>query len=125
MYRWFALFLGVMLGAGPAWAAGTGHWQGVAERVCAALDHAETAAAAGRGAEAKDAVIEAYFGLFEGEKMETAERSLLGARRVAAVEEMFNTLRKAAGTSRDVHAQAEALRQTLRADAAELDKEGK
>jgi hypothetical protein len=98
-----------------------GYWGGIAEEVCAAIDQAEALARAGKPDEAKEAVITAYFALFEDKKMEIAERQSLGEQHIVGVEDQFNALRKAAGRQTDLHALAEPLRQALRVDAKALD----
>jgi hypothetical protein len=116
-----AVFLA--LGSWSASAAGAGHWAGIADEVIKEIDNAETLAKAGKTDDAKEAVINSYFGIFEEKKMEIAERSALGMTRVTAVEAMFNDLRKAAGKpgATDLHKLAEPLREALRVDARELD----
>jgi len=107
----------------PASAAQPGHWAGIADEVITEIDSAEALAKAGKADDAKEAVINSYFGIFEEKKMEIAERSTLGMTRVSAVEAMFNDLRKAVGKpgGAELHKLAEPLRQALRADARELD----
>ena len=101
--------------------AGQGHWSGVAEEVAAEVDRAEALARDGKPDDAKEAAINAYFGVFEEKKMEIAERQSLGASHVAEVEALFNDLRKASGKTRDVKSIADALRKALRADGKAMD----
>jgi hypothetical protein len=123
MRRWMAWSVGafVFITAGAAQAAG--YWAGIAEEVIAEINRAEQLAKAGQMDDAKEAVINSYFGLFEDRKMETAERSALGAAHMAEVENLFNDLRKAAGkpAGGDIQKLAESLRKTLRTDAQALD----
>ena len=107
----------------PAQAAGKGYWSGVAEEVCTAITQAETFAKAGKTPEAKEAVITAYFGIFEEKKMEISERANLGSDHTSDIEDLFNGLRKAVakpGTG-NVADLAEKLRQALRTDGKALD----
>lgn len=125
MSRWASMVLagaGFFAGCALPAAAAQGYWAGIAEQVTAEIDRAESLAKAGQPNDAKEAVINAYFGLFEELKMEIAERQTLGMERTAQVEALFNDLRKAAGKpGGDVHRLAEPLRQALRADAKALD----
>lgn len=116
-----AVTAGLVAAGTPAWAAG--YWAGIAEDVIGEVDRAEAFAKAGQTDDAKEAVINSYFALFEDKKMETAERSALGAKHIAEVEAQFNDLRKAAGKpgASDLHLLAESLRRTLRADGRALD----
>jgi hypothetical protein len=112
-----------MLAASPLYAAGGGYWSGIAEEVCAEITKAESLAKAGKGSEAKEAIVTAYFGVFEEKKMEISERANLGSSHTADIEEMFNGLRKAVGKAGngDVPSMAEKLRKALREDGKALD----
>lgn len=102
-------------------------WTAVAEAVVSALEQAIPASAAGDSDAARQAVLGAYFGVFEDRKMEAAMRKELGQEHTVAVEARFNDLRKAVGakTSASVVAdQVAALSQILREDARQLDARG-
>lgn len=118
-----ALAVMVCLSGASAW-AGQGRWAQVADQVIAEVDKAEAMAKDGKPDDAKEAAINAYFGVFEELKMEIAERQTLGAAHVAEIESLFNELRKASGKSRDIKAQADALRKMLKADGKALDAAG-
>lgn len=115
-----ALLIALLAGASVR-AEAANDWKPVAEAVAAEVDRAAHLVSAGHAAEAKDAVLNAYFGIFEGKKMEDAERATLGQTHVAEVEGLFNDLRKAAGRGDDLRPLASRLRATLEADAAALD----
>ncbi len=71
------------------------HWQGVAIEIAAALDTAMAGYAQGDAEAARRAVTRAYFGVFEGSKMEAAMRTERGAKQTYLVERQFGVLRKA------------------------------
>ena len=116
-----ALVLGIA--ASPAASAGTFSWTTVAEDTIAALNEASLRHAEGDIAQCKRAIVQAYFGVFEEQKMEAAMRKMLGESHAFMVERQFSTLRRDAATvtpaefSRIVATLAE----QLRADARQLD----
>ncbi len=122
------LAVAALLAAAPALAdaAATGHWASIAAEVCAATGRTATLAAAGHTEEAKATIVDAYFTTFEGSRMEIAERSILGAAHTADIEDLFNTLRKAAAkpVGADVPGLAARLCAAVRADGAALDTAG-
>ena len=127
---WLGALAGLaLLGAGAG--AGTGgaaaaefRWAGVAEEVAGQLDQAVAANKAGTADRARQAVLTAYFGLFEDRKMEAAIRKELGQAHTVELEDRFNALRKAVGggaAPEAVAAQAAELSAMLRKDAIALD----
>lgn len=116
------VLLVLTMAAAPAGAA-EGHWQGVADKVIAAVGEVEARFAAGDDAGARKALTAAYFGNFEDSKMEAAIRKEMGQSRAVEVEGMFGGIRKAikAQDKTAVQSIAEELRQALRTDGAALD----
>ena len=115
-----------LLAAGTA-LAGDFRWGSVAEAVAAQLEAALAASRAGDADGARQAVLTAYFGLFEDRKMEAAVRKELGQAHTAEVEDRFNALRKAVGGGAAPEALAgrvAELSEILRQDALALDKAG-
>src|SRR5680860_764422 len=91
--RWLYLVLLVCM-PGLAQAAEE-DWLSVAELVNQKLDSALTHYQAGDEQTARRDIIQAYFGPFEGEKMEAAIRSQLGVEPAFMLERQFSSLRKA------------------------------
>lgn len=109
-----------------AWAADE-YWQGIARQVGAELDHAVLLYREGDADAARRAVTQAYFGTFEGSKMEAAMRMELGAKHTYLVERRFGELRKAVKQGDPIATLALAageLRDALLADAGALDAAG-
>lgn len=107
--------------------AGESSWQAVAEAVVKHIDEAEVACAKGDSKQAKRAVVNAYFGVFEERKMEAAMRMELGAKHTYLVEKIFGELRKA--IQQDVGSEqigliAEKIRLAMHRDALLLDQAG-
>ena len=102
-------------------------WALVAEQVVEQLEQALAARRAGDADQARQALLTAYFGVFEDRKMEAALRKELGQTHTVEVEARFNDLRKAI-TARAAPAEmAEkvlALSEILRKDALALDAQG-
>ena len=121
---WLSALAGLaLLGAGSA-AAAEFRWAGVAEEVAGQLEQAVAANKAGTADRARQAVLTAYFGLFEDRKMEAAIRKELGQAHTVDLEDRFNALRKAVGGAAapaTVAAQAAELSAMLRKDGFALD----
>lgn len=124
MARLPLLAVALLMAALPAWAGD--HWSKLANSISSQISTAESLALAGKPDEAKKAVTQAYFGLFESEKMEAALRKEVGAKPAFEREKQFGDLRKlvAKGRPEDIKALAAALRAGLAEDAALLDKAG-
>jgi hypothetical protein len=101
-------------------------WVSVADAIAAALDDAADSYAEGDARQAKRHLTTAYFGVFEGRKMEAAMRKMLGRTHTYEVEERFGDIRKmiGSGAPEDIRAQVDALSEQVRADARELDRLG-
>jgi hypothetical protein len=114
------------LSAQTAFAADQSHWTGIARTIAAEIAKAETLALSGKTAEAKKLVTQAYFGLFESEKMEAAMRKELGSKSAYEREKQFGDLRKliGAGAAADIQGLSAALRTGLAEDGAALDRAG-
>lgn len=110
----------------PALAADKAHWSKLAQAISTEVTKAEKLALDGKPDEAKKAVTQAYFGLFESEKMEAALRKEAGSKPAYEREKQFGDLRKLinAGQPADIKQMATALRDGLAADGALLDKAG-
>ncbi|KAA1175957.1 hypothetical protein FWJ25_02160 [Marinobacter salinexigens] len=107
--------------------AGNDDWRPVAEQVISELDVALSSYQAGHAQEARRSVIQAYFGPFEGEKMEAAIRSQFGIEPAFLVERQFGALRKAikqGAEQSDVIQLTEGLKQALREQAGKLNEAG-
>lgn len=121
-----ALVLGVALLVHPAEGfAETGYWQGVAVKIETALHDALTRYQEGDAEAARRALTRAYFGVFEGSKMEAALRMEQGAKHTYGVERQFGVLRKAikgGADAEELRRAVEALAATLRDDATALDR---
>lgn len=121
-------FFGFLLAVFAAAAvAGEGSWGAVAEQVVDRLEQAADQYGQGDAKSARRAVMQAYFGVFETEKMEAAMRTHLGAQYTYMVERRFGKIRKAikggAGQSA-VDEQVAELARALRQDARKLDEKG-
>lgn len=96
--------------------AGEEDWLPVAGLVSQKLDRALVHYQAGDEQTARRDVIQAYFGPFEGEKMEAAIRSQLGIEPAFMLERQFGKLRKAIKAGKpvaDVRHGVEELKQAL------------
>ncbi len=117
------VFIVFLVTASPSMGSDLVTWRDVALQVNAELARAETLFFRGDKAGAKKAVMEAYFGVFETEKMEAAMRTELGAKYTYRVERRFGAIRKA--IKRDdgdaVRKISRSLRKTLEEDAAKLE----
>ncbi len=117
----------LVLLAQPAGADGRASWQDVADQILTLIDRAEEQYRSGDKVSARRAVVEAYFGVFEDQKMEAAVRTTIGANHAYLVERQFGGLRKAIkkdATAAEVHELAERLREAVARDAAALDEAG-
>ena len=116
-----ALVLG--MAASPDAGAGTFSWTAVAEETIAALNEASLHQAEGDIAQCKRAIVQAYFGVFEEQKMEAAMRKMLGESHAFMVERQFSALRRDAATATpaDFSRTVATLAEQLRADARQLD----
>lgn len=110
----------------PLAAAEKDYWSRMAGVISIEITKAEALALGSRPDEAKAAVVKAYFGLFESEKMEAALRKQLGAKHAIAREKQFGDLRKlvAKGTPDEIRTLSAALRAGLAEDGIALDKAG-
>jgi len=124
MIRLVAFAVSLMLLAAPAQAGD--HWSTLAASISAEIAKAEALAVGGNADEAKKVVTQAYFGLFESEKMEAALRKEIGAKPAYEREKQFGDLRKLVtrGTPDEIKALAAALRAGLAADGKALDAAG-
>lgn len=107
--------------------AGNDDWLPVAEQVISELDSALESYQTGHAQEARRAVIQAYFGPFEGEKMEAAIRSQFGIEPAFLVERQFGALRKAIKRGAEQGTVAEltvGLKRALREQAEKLNEAG-
>ena len=123
---WGAMLALGLFAAGAA-AAAEFRWAAVAEEVVGQLERGLAAAKAGDTDRARQAVLTAYFGLFEDRKMEGAIRKELGQAHTVDVEDRFNALRKAVGVKPlpdDLAARVAELGAMLRKDAGLLDAAG-
>jgi len=110
--------------SGSASAAEAASWSQVAGEIVAQIDNAESLYQEGKPAEAGQAVIQAYFGVFEDKKMEAAMRIELGAKHTYQVEKQFGTLRKAIRREADretIQQLAQGIRESVVRDARALD----
>lgn len=121
MRKGFLAVCALLAAAGPALAGD--YWRGVAAETDAAVGEARRAFAASDQTAALAAVTTAYFGKFEGLKMEAAIRKEIGAKRAFQVEKLFGDLRKAikAADAAAVTAISNDLGAALAEDAAKLD----
>src|SRR3990172_6352073 len=110
----------------PLYAEGV-DWNSTAQRIEEVLNSSMESYKDGRVDEAKKAVTDAYFNLFEGEGMETAVRVYLSEQRVYELEAMFRNIRNAI-TARtpvaDVAGKVDSLVSALREDAERLPARG-
>ncbi len=103
------------------------YWSEVAGRINAQIDRAEQAYANGDTKTARRAVIAAYFGEFEGSKMEAAMRMEIGAKPTWRSERQFGQLRKAiknGANQEEIATITTAIRHSMKEGAAQLDKAG-
>jgi len=110
----------------PLAAAETGHWSRMAAAISGEIAKAEALALAGKPDEAKKTVTQAYFGLFESEKMEAALRKDIGSKHAFGREKQFGDLRKlvAKGPPDEIRQLSAALRSGLAEDGKALDTAG-
>lgn len=116
-----------MIGAQTAQSNDTPVWRPLADEIVRIIDAAENHYQAGDKKAAKRAVIEAYFGVFESQKMEAAMRTTIGAKHTYLVEKEFGNLRKAIKKQQDlkiIQNIADKIRTAVVRDAAVLDKAG-
>ncbi len=102
-------------------------WSGVAEETIGRLETAVAAYRAGKGDDAREAVIAAYFGSFEDRKFEAALRKEIGQQHVTEVEGRFNAVRKGVighGAADEIAATVAELAKILREDAKVLEARG-
>lgn len=105
-------------------AAENTYWQSLAVEMNAQLGEAVNFYQQGQPQEAGRAVIQAYFGIFEGQKVEAAMRMELGAKYTYLVEKNFSGLRKSIknGVETSVFSeQVEVLKHILIQDTQKLD----
>lgn len=122
-----ALAMAFSLAIAPIIATAAGYWQGVANEVASHLQQVVSRYRDGDTEGARRAVTEAYFGVFEGRKLEAAMRMEQGARHTYRIERRFGDLRKAVkrGEVATVLAgNVQALIVQLKADAEALDTAG-
>lgn len=102
------------------------HWSRMATAISAEIARAEALALDGRADEARKVVTQAYFGLFESEKMEAAMRKEIGTRQAYDREKQFGDLRKLVvkGSPDEIRGLSTALRAGLAEDGKALDKAG-
>jgi hypothetical protein len=79
-----------------------GYWQQIADRIDSQVTQAVDHYRQGDAVAARSAVVNAYFGEFEGSKMEAAMRREIGAKQTWELEQMFGRLRKAIKQRQDV-----------------------
>tara|TARA_B100001971_G_C17942991_1_gene408648 strand:+ start:269 stop:673 length:405 start_codon:yes stop_codon:yes gene_type:complete len=117
------VFIVLLVTASPSMGSDLVTWRDVALQVNAELARAEMLFFRGDKAGAKKAVMEAYFGVFETEKMEAAMRTELGAKYTYRVERRFGAIRKAIKKDDGdaVRKISRSLRKTLEEDAAKLE----
>ncbi len=102
-------------------------WGSTAQRIEEVLNSSMESYRDGRVDEAKKAVTDAYFNLFEGEGMETAVRVYLSEKRVYELEAMFRNIRSEMTSSApvaDVAGKIDSLVSALREDAERLPERG-
>lgn len=111
------------LAVSPAAGAEPFSWTTVAEETIAALEEASQHKEAGDVTACKRAIVRAYFGIFEEQKMEAALSKMLGQSHTFMVERQFSTLRRNAATAAPAEFSGivAALAEQLRADAERLD----
>ena len=100
-------------------------WQKMAEDIVTQIDQAVSFYVAGNLKSAAQAVVKAYFGIFEDRKMEAAIRVTLGSKHAYLVERLFGKLRKAIKKDKGsdvVRRTAQEIRDAVRKDAKILDK---
>jgi len=100
------------------------HWAGIGQQVVESLRHGQQLAAEGKSDDAKEAMIAAYFDIFEELKMEKAERLHLGMKHVTVIEAQFQAVEDAAGDpkqAKTIKPLVDKLAKALMADAAKLD----
>lgn len=122
-----SLIFALLLTTAPAGAGEADTWSAVAEKIGAAITSAESLYARRNAEEARRAVTDAYFGIFEDSQMEAALRTQIGARHAYNVERRFGNLRKAIKKDKGLEAVreiADDLRAVLRQDAKALDDAG-
>ncbi len=122
-----ALFL--LLAMSAAWVAQAADedWMLVADQVIEQLDAALTSYQAGDAKTARREVIQAYFGPFEGEKMEAAIRSHLGIEPAFLLERQFGAIRKdikSGAPEKEVALAVNELKQALKDHAEQLNEAG-
>jgi len=123
---WMSAAVVAVMVAGGAGAAEF-RWSGVAEETVGRLESALAAYRAGQPNEAKQAVIDAYFGSFEDRKFEAALRKEIGQQHITEVEGGFNAIRKGIGSGAppdELAGIVARLAETLRADAKLLEARG-
>lgn len=121
MIRLVVIALSILLVSAPAYAGD--HWSRLSAAISAEIAKAEALALDGKPDEAKKAVTQAYFGLFESEKMEAALRKEIGSKQAFEREKQFGDLRKIIGKGApdEIRNLAAALRSGLTADGKALD----
>lgn len=119
----------VLLAALSGMAAASGPWAGVAERIDKELHAGLKLYEEGKVQAAEEKVVDAYFGVFEGEKanMEIAVRQSLSLKRAVELEKGFSDIRKAMhknAPASEVKARILDLSDRVKKAAAELDGKG-
>ncbi|TDA64059.1 MAG: FTR1 family iron permease [Clostridia bacterium] len=125
MRRWAVLLLLLVFtwGSVPAGAMAASSWADVVSEITAGLDKAVALHAEGKTAEAKAAVDEVYFDVYEKQGMEATVRLNIFARRAAEEEYGFTQIKRLIGRGApqaEVLAARDTLVALLRADAAQL-----
>lgn len=118
---------GMLLAFTATLAAAEAVWRPVADQVVERLEQAANQYEQGETKTARRAVMQAYFGVFESEKMEAAMRVHLGGSHTYMVERQFGKLRKAiqgGAPQAEVDERVAKLAEALRRDAGKLDDKG-
>lgn len=104
-------------------AGDNGYWQGVAAELTSLFDLTAEVAQNGDAKAAKRHLTEAYFGVFEGRKMEAAIRKTFGKDRAYEIERGFADARRLikTGSGADIRAAFDALAKMIVQDGAVLD----
>jgi len=117
----------LLIAALPASAGEPQSWAAVAERIAGRIDQAETLYRQGKADEARRAVADSYFGIFEKSEMEEALTKRMGHDHAEEMEDRFGDLRKAIKADKGIEVVrrlADDLRTALRKDGKALDDAG-
>ncbi len=100
------------------------YWSHLATDINQLIQQATTQYIEGNSKEAKRTIVKAYFGIFEGKKMEAAMRMELGAKYTYLVEKKFSMMRKLITkkvNKDEIIALAKDIQTTMEKDAIKLD----